>query len=43
MKIKLPRGKVFRGEELAAFEAERERIDALVAERRLAGASFASN
>ncbi|MCB1385803.1 MAG: M23 family metallopeptidase [Nitratireductor sp.] len=43
LKIKLPRGKVFRGEELAAFEAERERIDALVAERRLAGASFASN
>lgn len=43
MKIKLPRGKVFRGEELVAFENERNRIDALLEERRLAGAQFAGN
>ena len=42
MKIKLPSGKVFRGQELAEFEAERDRIDKLLRERneenqRLAG------
>ena len=31
MRIRLPKGKVLRGEELAAFEAERDRINALVA------------
>lgn len=30
MRIRLPKGKVLRGEELAAFEAERDRINALV-------------
>ena len=43
MKIKLPRGKVFRGEELAMFETERNRIDTLLEERRLAGTQFAGN
>ena len=43
MKIKLPRGKVFRGEELVAFETERNRIDTLLDERRIAGTQFAGN
>ena len=30
MRIRLPKGKVLRGDELAAFEAERDRIDTLV-------------
>ena len=30
MRIRLPKGKVLKGEELAAFEAERDRINALV-------------
>ena len=30
MRIRLPKGKVLRGEELAAFESERDRINALV-------------
>ncbi len=30
MRIRLPKGKILRGEELAAFEAERDRINALV-------------
>lgn len=34
MKIKLPRGKVFKGRQLAEFEAERDRIDALLRERK---------
>ena len=43
MKIKLPRGKVFRGNELLAFETERNRINTLLEERRLAGTQFAGN
>ena len=43
MKIKLPSGKVFRGDELVAFEAERDRIDALLEQRRLENQRFASN
>jgi len=43
MRIKLPRGKVFRGAELAAFEAERERIDNLLEDRKLATQRFARN
>ncbi len=43
MKIKLPSGKVFRGDELLAFEAERDRIDALLEQRRLENLRFASN
>lgn len=34
LKIKLPSGKVFRGDELLTFEAERDRIDALLLERK---------
>ncbi len=43
MKIKLPRGKVFRGEQLASFEAERDRIDNLLTERREDDRMFATN
>ncbi len=34
LKIKLPSGKVFRGDELLAFEAERDRIDTLLRKRK---------
>ncbi len=34
LKIKLPNGKVFRGNELLSFEAERDRIDNLLGERK---------
>lgn len=43
MKIKLPSGKVFRGDALLAFEAERDRIDALLEQRQLEERRFASN
>lgn len=43
MKIKLPRGKVIRGEQLALFESERDRIDNLLAERRSDQTRFAQN
>lgn len=43
MRIKFPSGKVFKGDELKAFEAERDRIDSLLEERRLANQRFASN
>lgn len=43
MRIKLPSGKVFKGEQLAAFEAERDRIDSILIERREDDIRFASN
>lgn len=43
MKIKLPSGKVFRGEELLAFEAERDRIDTLLEQRHEEERRLASN
>ena len=33
MRIRLPKGKILKGEELASFEAERDRIDTLLAKR----------
>jgi len=34
MRIKLPKGKILKNDELTAFEAERDRIDALIAESK---------
>ena len=42
MRIKLPQGKVFKGQELAAFEAERNRIDALLEKDNEESNRFAS-
>jgi murein DD-endopeptidase MepM/ murein hydrolase activator NlpD len=42
MRIKLPQGKVFKGRELAAFEAERNRIDALLEKDNEESSRFAS-
>lgn len=43
MRIKLPRGKVFKGQQLAEFEAERDRIDSILLERNEEATRFASN
>ncbi len=43
MRIRLPRGKTLQGEELAQFEAERDRIDNLVREREEGGTQLALN
>ncbi|MGB7288376.1 MAG: M23 family metallopeptidase [Salaquimonas sp.] len=43
MKIKLPSGKVFRGNELLAFEAERDRIDKLLRDRKEENQRLARN
>ena len=43
MRIRLPKGKVLKDEELAAFEAERDRIDALVDQGEEEPTKIASN
>ena len=43
MRIRLPKGKVLKDEELAAFEAERDRIDALVNQGEEEPTKIASN
>ena len=43
MRIRLPKGKILKGEELRLFEAERDRIDALLIKREIEATRLALN